>query len=159
MPSDSATAVIGFMSFDYHAHNGLASARREGRVPRPLGPCLRGLCALKPPGLPFTGSSATLRPDHPATTEGRAQSVPSSRCAAIRPEQFNFLQGRFWPNSGLSTIRSGAGDRPIERSAFFRKVAFAANFRAPGQTPNRCPYLAPRPMQRLAADGLFFKAP
>jgi hypothetical protein len=29
-----------------HAHNGLASARREGRVPRPLVPGLRGLCAL-----------------------------------------------------------------------------------------------------------------
>jgi hypothetical protein len=27
------------------AHNGLASARREGRVPRPLVPGLRGLCA------------------------------------------------------------------------------------------------------------------
>ena len=31
-----------------HAHNGLASARQDGRVPRPLEPCLRGLCAEQP---------------------------------------------------------------------------------------------------------------
>jgi hypothetical protein len=30
-----------------HAHNGLASARQEGRVPRPLVPGLRGLCAIE----------------------------------------------------------------------------------------------------------------
>ena len=30
---------------DEHAHNGLASARQDGRVPRPLEPGLRGLCA------------------------------------------------------------------------------------------------------------------
>jgi hypothetical protein len=28
------------------AHNGLATARQDGRVPRPLVPCLRGLCAF-----------------------------------------------------------------------------------------------------------------
>ncbi len=30
-----------------HAHNGLASARQNGRVPRPLVPFLRGLCAFE----------------------------------------------------------------------------------------------------------------
>ena len=33
--------------FEEHAYNGLASARPEGRVPRPLVPCLRGLCACR----------------------------------------------------------------------------------------------------------------
>ena len=33
--------------FKEHAHNGLASAQQDGRVPRPLEPGLRGLCATK----------------------------------------------------------------------------------------------------------------
>jgi hypothetical protein len=39
------------------AHNGLASARQEGRVPRPLVPGLRGLCALVDFRDPFTGNA------------------------------------------------------------------------------------------------------
>ena len=31
------------LKLEEHAHNGLASARQDGRVPRPLEPCLRGL--------------------------------------------------------------------------------------------------------------------
>ena len=34
-------------SFKEHAHNGLASAQQDGRVPRPLEPGLRGLCATE----------------------------------------------------------------------------------------------------------------
>ena len=33
--------------FAEHAHNGLATARQYGRVPRPLAPGLRGLCAAR----------------------------------------------------------------------------------------------------------------
>jgi hypothetical protein len=33
-------------SSEEYAHNGLASARQDGRVPRPLVPSLRGLCAF-----------------------------------------------------------------------------------------------------------------
>ena len=34
-------------TFEEHAHNGRASARRDGRVTRPLAPCRRGLCAFE----------------------------------------------------------------------------------------------------------------
>jgi hypothetical protein len=43
LPGD-ADRVFAFLSEEL-AHNGLASARQEGRVPRPLVPGLRGLCA------------------------------------------------------------------------------------------------------------------
>jgi hypothetical protein len=42
LPGD-ADRVFAFLSEEL-AHNGLASARQEGRVPRPLVPGLRGLC-------------------------------------------------------------------------------------------------------------------
>ena len=44
-------SMINLLSSEEHAHNGLASARQDGRVPRPLAPGLRGLCASEEPRL------------------------------------------------------------------------------------------------------------
>jgi hypothetical protein len=44
-----APGLRGLCAFMEHAHNGLASARQVGRVPRPWAPGLRGLCAFIEP--------------------------------------------------------------------------------------------------------------
>ncbi len=49
VPSPLVPAYPGATLLRKHAHNGLATARQEGRVPRPLAPGLRGLCASKEP--------------------------------------------------------------------------------------------------------------
>ncbi|MCX6606205.1 MAG: hypothetical protein NTV52_21795 [Acidobacteria bacterium] len=56
---------LGYSSKE-HAHNGLASARQEGRVPRPFEPCLRGLCALPVRRGRAVAPVATVMPGRPA---------------------------------------------------------------------------------------------
>ena len=66
------------------AHNGLASARQEGRVPRPLVPCLRGLCAAE--GKPAPARRARRRPaPQPFVPVGAWQAVePLERASIVR---------------------------------------------------------------------------
>jgi hypothetical protein len=88
-----------------NAHNGLASARQEGRVPRPLVPGLRGLCATA-----GTRTTDSLRPGR----RGEFLARWCRACAACALLEERAQRTRFGPAGGASSSPVGAGPaRPV----------------------------------------------